>query len=88
MTALMISHAIQFKKVLAALKKRFLWFWLDSRIAEILTLLTFVTGFVKLCSPVKIPHLSLWHYAIGIALEVIVAIHLVRSIPAWNRLRK
>ena len=51
----------------------------------ILFIATLLTGTVKMLSPVKIPHLGLWHYGIGIAMAVTVVIHLIRGIPALNR---
>lgn len=81
-------HGIQFKKMLSAMKTRFKWFWGDTWVVIIFICLTFVTGLVKLLSPVKIPHLGLWHYWFGIIMSVVIAIHLIRGIPGWNRLRK
>lgn len=70
------------------IKNRFRWFWCDTWAVIILVGHTFLTGLVKLLSPVKIPHLGMWHYGLGIAMAVVVAIHLIRGIPSWNRLRK
>lgn len=81
-------HGSQFLKMFNGMKQRFRWFWCDTWAVIILTFLTFTTGLVKLLSPVKIPHLGLWHYGIGIAMAVFIALHLVRGLPAWNRLRK
>lgn len=83
-----VWHAIDFKKMLATMKKKFLWFWVDTRLVGIFTLLTFATGLVKLLSPVKIMHLGLWHYWFGIIMAVAIIVHLVRGIPSWNRFRK
>lgn len=88
MTALLLIHWTQFHKMLSALRKRFAWFVADTWILLLLFLATFLTGTVKLLSPVKIPHLGLWHYSFGITMAVTAAIHLVRGIPAWNRMRK
>lgn len=88
MTGFACWHGIQFKKVLSAMKERFLWFWGDTWLVIIFTSLTFLTGFVKLVSPVKIPHLGLWHYGIGIIMSVTIILHLFRGLPSWNRLRK
>lgn len=88
MVLFFIWHAIDFKKMLAAMKKKHLWFWLDTRLLEIFTILTFISGLVKLLSPVKIMHLGLWHYWFGIIMSITIIIHLFKGIPGWNRLRK
>lgn len=88
MAALFVVHGMQFRRVLAALKKKFAWFYADTCLLVILFAATLLTGTVKLLSPVKIPHLGLWHYGIGIAMGVAAVIHLFRGIPSWNRLRK
>ena len=88
MVAFACVHAGQFRKMLRGMKVRFRWFWYDTWAVIIFTFLTFATGLVKLLSPVKIHGLGLWHYGFGIAMTVVIAIHLVRGIPSWNRLRK
>lgn len=88
MTALLCVHYAEFRKMLSALKKRFRWFYVDTWLLLILFIATLLTGTVKLLSPVKIPHLGLWHYALGIAMGVTAIIHLIRGLPAWNRLRR
>lgn len=85
MTALMIIHWTQFRRMLSAMKNRFRWFYADTWLMIILFIATLLTGTVKMLSPVKIPHLGLWHYGIGIAMAVTVVIHLIRGIPALNR---
>lgn len=88
MTVLLFIHWSQFHKMLGALKKRFVWFYTDTWLLIILFIATLLTGTFKLLSPVKIPHLGLWHYGIGIAMSITAIIHLVRGLPAWNRMRK
>ena len=88
MVAFSCWHASQFMKMLDAMKAKFRWFWSDTWVVMIVIGLTFITGLVKLLSPVKIPHLGLWHYWFGIIMTVFVIIHLFRGIPSWNRLRK
>ncbi len=88
MVGLACVHGLQFKKMLGAMKTKFRWFWGDTWIVIVFVCLTFLTGLVKLVSPVKIPHLGLWHYWFGIIMSVAIAIHLIRGIPSWNRLRK
>lgn len=81
-------HGIQFRQMFNNMKKKFFWFWGDTLLVIILLFITFVTGLVKLLSPVKIPHLGLWHYSFGIAMSIMIPVHLIRGIPSWNRLRK
>lgn len=88
MTVLLVIHRAQFSKMLNALKMKFRWFYADTRLLNILFTATLLTGTVKLLSPVKIPHLGLWHYGIGIAMSITALIHLIRGLPSWNRMRK
>lgn len=88
MVSFFLWHALDFKKMLSAMKKKFLWFWVDTRVVGVFTLLTFASGLLKLLSPVKIMHLGLWHYWFGMIMSVAVIIHLFRGLPSWNRLRK
>lgn len=88
MAALLFIHWTQFRKMLAAMKKKFRWFYADTWLLIILFMATLLTGTVKLVSPIKIPHLGLWHYGIGLAMGITAVIHLVRGVPSWNRLRK
>ena len=81
-------HGIQFKKMLLAMKTKFRWFWADTWIVIVFLGITFITGLVKLLSPVKIPNLGLHHYWFGIIMSVAVIVHLFKGIPSWNRLRK
>ena len=88
MVGLALVHGLQFKKMLSAMKAKFLWFWGDTLVVIVFICLTIITGAVKLLSPVKIPHLGSWHYWFGIIMTVAVIVHLFRGIPSWNRLRK
>lgn len=88
MVGFALWHGIHFRKMLPAMKKKFVWFWGDTWITIVFLVLTFVTGLVKLLSPVKIPNLGLWHYWFGIIMSVAIVIHLFRGLPAWSRLRK
>lgn len=81
-------HGIQFNKMLSAMKTKFRWFWGDTQIVIIFIGLTVLSGLIKLLSPVKIPHLGLWHYWFGMIMSVAIIVHLFRGIPSWNRLRK
>lgn len=81
-------HGLQFKKMFSALKVNRLWFHIDTWVVIIFTALAFLTGLVKLLSPVKIPNLGMHHYWFGIIMSVAIAVHLIRGIPSWNRLRK
>lgn len=86
MTALLFIHWAQFKKMLNALRNKFRWFYADTWLLIILFIATLLTGTVKLLTPVKIPHLGLWHYGIGIAMSITVIIHLIRGLPSWYRI--
>lgn len=88
MAAFACWHGLQFKKMLSAMKAKFRWFWGDTWVVIVFMGITVLTGLVKLLSPVKIPHLGLWHYAMGMIMSVAAVIHLVRGLPSWNRLRK
>lgn len=88
MAALLFIHWSQFHKMLNALKTKFRWFYADTWLLIILFIAVLLTGTVKLLTPVKIPHLGLWHYGIGIAMSVTALIHLLRGLPSWNRMRK
>lgn len=81
-------HGLQFQKMLNAMKKKFAWFYADTWVVITFICLAVITGLVKLLSPVKIPHLGLWHYWLGIIMSVGVIVHLFKGIPSWNRLRK
>lgn len=87
MTVLLVIHWTQFRKMLDALKNKFRWFYIDTWLLIILFIATLLTGTVKLLSPVKIPHLGLWHYWFGMAMGVTAFIHLIRGLPSWNRMR-
>lgn len=88
MTVLLCIHWSQFSRMLSVLKRKSGWFYTDTCLLIILFLATILTGTVKLLSPAKIPHLGLWHYALGIAMSVTALIHLVRGVPAWIRMRQ
>ena len=75
MTVLLFIHWAQFQKMLNALKKKFRWFYADTWLLIILFIATLLTGTVKLLSPVKIPHLGLWHYWFGMAMGITAIIH-------------
>lgn len=88
MAALLFVHWSQFGKVLKALKKKYWWFYTDTLLLIVFFLATLCTGLVKLFSPVKIPHLGLWHYWCGILMSITVIIHLVRALPIWMKMNK
>ena len=55
--------------------RRFTWILLGICAALLLT------GIVKQFSPVKIPHLGLWHYWFGIIMIVTAVLHLWTALP-------
>lgn len=73
--------------MLTALKNRVTWFYADTWLLVFLFLALLLTGMVKMFSPVKIPHLGLWHYGIGVTMSLAAVVHLVRGVSALNRLR-
>lgn len=81
MTLLLIVHWTQFRKMLTAMKNKFRWFYADTWLLVLFFLATLLTGTIKLLSPVKIPHLGLWHYGLGLAMGVTAVIHLIRGLP-------
>lgn len=87
MCILAIIHYKQFYRMLGVLKGK-KWFYIATYATEILLLITFLTGTAKLLLPVKIPHLGLWHYGLGIAMSIVVVVHLFRGIPSWIKFRK
>lgn len=88
MCVLAVVHGKQFGKVLIAMSKKYKWFYYATIILVVLLGLTFLTGAVKLLSPVKIPHLGLWHYFLGLAMSVATIFHLIRGIPSLRRMVK
>lgn len=88
MAAIAIWHYAQFRLVLRAMKKSLPWFRAESWILAVVLAATVITGAVKMFSPVRIPHLGLWHYNLGLAMTALAIIHLVRGLPCWWRLHK
>lgn len=88
MVAFACWHGIQFSKMLTAMRKKFAWFWGDTWLVILFTFLTFITGLIKLVSPVKIHDLGLIHYWFGMIMSVTVMVHLIRGLPGWVRLMK
>lgn len=88
MSCLVCWHAAQFWKMFVNMKKRFRWFRADTIGVIVFTAGALLTGLVKLLSPVRIPHLGLWHYYLGMIMGALILIHLVRGIPALGRLFK
>lgn len=85
MIVLLGFHIGIYSRMLTAMRNKFRWFWLDTWALGIVTAVVAITGFVKLLSPVKIPHLGMWHYWLGLAMGVLAIIHLFRAIPAIKR---
>ena len=81
-------HGAQFYKMWQGMRVRFRWFWGATGLVALLAVAVLVTGVVRLLAPeAQFPHLGLEHYWFGIALTIVVAIHLIRGIPAYRRLR-
>lgn len=81
-------HGSQFWKMFVAFKQRFRWFWLDTIGVIAFTAATVLTGAVKLLSPVKIPHLGLWHYYLGLIMSALIIFHLVKGLPTLSKMMK
>lgn len=88
MSLLAFVHWRQFERALTAMRNKVKWFHASTTLLKIMLILTVATGAVKLLSPVKIPHLGLWHYGMGIIMGIAAVAHLFRGIPSWNRMRK
>lgn len=88
MAVLAVCHYRQFRRVLSAMKLRFRWFRTATWCLAALLTAVVATGLFKLLSPVKVPHLGLWHYFIGLTMLGFAIVHLVRGIPSWWRLVK
>lgn len=81
MTLCLTFHATTYFHALLAMAKRHRWFCSITWIMLVLFIATLATGVVKLASPVKIPHLGLWHYGLGLAMSVCALIHLYIAFP-------
>lgn len=88
MGVLVVVHWRQFGKVLSAMKSKVRWFYVSTTLLKLMLVLTVASGAVKLFSPVKIPHLGLWHYGFGVVMSIVAIIHLFKGIPYWNKIRK
>lgn len=86
MVILTCIHGSQFRKMFSSCRQRLHLFWHDTWGVIIFTALTFITGLIKLLSPVKIPHLGLWHYWLGIIMSALIIIHLFRGLPTLCRM--
>lgn len=80
-------HGAQFWKWYVNLR-RSKWFKIDTTILIVLIIATGLTGLIKMLSPIRIPHLGLWHYWLGLAMSISAAIHLIKGVPGWWRLIK
>lgn len=85
MAVLFFVHRKQFSAMLVALRQTSKWFYLDTWLLILLFMVTFLSGTVKLLSPVRIPYLGLWHLYLGIAMSVAAIFHLFRGLPALLR---
>lgn len=81
MVALAYVHASQFWTILPKVKTRGNWFKKATCLTVLTLILVFLTGLVKLASPVKIPHLGLWHYWLGIIMSAAIIVHLIKGVP-------
>jgi magnesium-transporting ATPase (P-type) len=83
-----LCHANSFWKIFVARRRSSPLFWIDTTIVAIFVTTTVVTGLIKLLSPVKIPHLSMWHYYSGMAMAAVIVVHLICIILIKKRIAK
>lgn len=81
MTACVAYHASVYFRYLVAMAARHRWFCGVTWILLVAFIATFATGLVKLVSPVKIPHLGLWHYWLGLIMSASAIVHLYVALP-------
>lgn len=81
MTILVAIHATEYARLLPVLFKAKKWFGCATWVLLAAFCATFITGTVKLLSPVKIPHLGLWHYWLGITMSLAAIVHLCTGLP-------
>ena len=65
-------------RIVAASRRIFRFF---TCLLEVVLFFVFATGLLKLLSPVRIPHLGLVHYWLGIIMTVSAAVHLFTVLP-------
>ena len=81
MVALTAVHVGNYIKSFKALSVKYPYTVINSQVLMVMLAIVFLTGLVKLLSPVKIPNLGLWHYWLGIIMSVAAVIHLWRMLP-------
>ena len=81
MTLFAAIHVGNYFKLLKPLKAKYPFTTYNSVFLLVVLAALIITGIVKLCSPVKIPHLGMWHYWLGIIMSVSALIHLWRMSP-------
>lgn len=81
MTACLAFHATVYYRILRSMAKRHKLFCTVTWILAVTFLATLGTGVVKIASPVKIPHLGLWHYWLGMIMSLCAIIHLYIAFP-------
>ena len=65
-------------RIVAASRRIFRFF---TCLLEVVLFFVFATGLLKLLSPVRIPHLGLMHYWLGIIMTVSAVVHLFTVLP-------
>lgn len=65
MTICLAVHAWAYHSALRGISQQKRWFGLATYTIIIMFIAVFATGTVKLCSPVKIHGLGLWHYSLA-----------------------
>lgn len=81
MVALTAVHVGNYIKSFKALSVKYPYTVINSQVLMVMLAIVFLTGLVKLLSPVKILNFGLWHYWLGIIMSVAAVIHLWRMLP-------
>lgn len=81
MTLCLTFHVTAYFHALRAMANRHRWFCGITWVMLIFFVATLATGVVKLASPVRIPHLGLWHYWLGLIMSACALFHLYMAWP-------
>lgn len=81
MSICLAVHAWIYSNALRSLSRQKHWFGFATYTVAILFIAVFATGTLKLCRPVKIHGLGLWHYSLGIVMALAACAHLGLTLP-------
>lgn len=74
-------HVSNYFRILKNLRPKFPFSAANTYVLLVAFAAVVLTGLVKLLSPVKIPHLGLWHYWFGLIMSASAIAHLLRFLP-------